>query len=239
MKAEPAAPKKYENKHLPPLLAASANSVASSASPTVPENSIITPLPEESESCPPLLAPAEHPVPEKEYPNSDTCKSQILSDNKNQSGIYMWENKINAKRYIGSSVDLSNRLSNYYSTAYMEDALKRGISHIYRALLKNDYSNFSLTILEYCEPDKCLIREKHYWDILKPEYNIAKEPGAPMSGRKHSDKTKKILLETENYGRFKTGHKHSNETKTKISDTLTGHTGAAQPTSQKKNRSFG
>jgi len=71
----------------------------------------------------------------------------------------MWENKINGKRYIGSSVDLSNRLSSYYSTAYMEDALKRGISHIYRALLKNDSSNFSLTILEYCSPDKCLIRE--------------------------------------------------------------------------------
>src|SRR5437588_4192558 len=112
---------------VPSLLTSSPCSVPSSSSPTVPENSIITPLPEESESCPPLLAPAEHPVPEKEYPNSDTCKSQILSDNKNKSGIYMWENKINAKRYIGSSVDLSNRLSNYYSTAYMEDALKRGI----------------------------------------------------------------------------------------------------------------
>jgi hypothetical protein len=76
--------KKNSNNHSPPLLAVPADSVASS--PTVPENSSITP--EESESCPPLLAPAEHPVPEKEYPNSDTCKSQILSDNKNKSGIY-------------------------------------------------------------------------------------------------------------------------------------------------------
>ena len=44
----------------------------------------------------------------------------------------------------------------------MEDAVKRGNSHIYRALLKNGYSNFSITILEYCEPSQCLIREKHY-----------------------------------------------------------------------------
>ena len=61
---------------------------------------------------------------------------------------------MNGKQYIGSAVDLSNRLSNYYSTAYMEDALKRSNSHIYRALLKNGYSNFELTILEYCEPEK-------------------------------------------------------------------------------------
>jgi len=36
-------------------------------------------------------------------------------------------------------------------------------------------------------------KRKHYWDIFNPEYNIAKEPGAPMSGRKHSDKTKKQI----------------------------------------------
>jgi hypothetical protein len=29
------------------------------------------------------------PVPEKFYPNSDTCKEKILSENKNKSGIYM------------------------------------------------------------------------------------------------------------------------------------------------------
>jgi hypothetical protein len=46
----------------------------------------------------------------------------------------MWTNIFNGKQYIGSAVDLSNRLSNYYSTTYMEDALKRGRSHIYRAL---------------------------------------------------------------------------------------------------------
>ena len=52
---------------------------------------------------------------------------------------------------------------------------------------------FLLLFLSTCEPDKCLIREKHYWDILKPEYNIAKDPTAPMSGRKHSDETKIIM----------------------------------------------
>ena len=72
----------------------------------------------------------------------------------------------------------------------MESLLKRSQSHKCSALLKHGCSNFSLEILDYCEPDKCLEREGYYQKTLNPEYNIAKKPGAPMSGRKHSDKTK-------------------------------------------------
>jgi group I intron endonuclease len=77
--------------------------------------------------------------------------------------------------------------------------------YICNALFKHGYSNFSLTILEYCEPSKCLEREKHYRDILNHEYNIAQDPAAPMSGRKHSDETRKIMSERT----------HSEETKNK------------------------
>jgi len=44
-----------------------------------------------------------------EYNNADTCKAKILSENKNKSGIYMWTNSINGKRYIGSSDNLNRR----------------------------------------------------------------------------------------------------------------------------------
>ena len=88
---------------------------------------------------------------------------------------------------------MSNRLSFYYCTTCMENALKRSNSHIYRALLKNGHANFSVTILEYCEPSKLLIREKYYID-LGSEYNIIKDPTIPpMSGRKHSDESKQIM----------------------------------------------
>ena len=87
-------------------------------------------------------------VPIKSYSNAEADKDKILSDNKNKSGIYKWKNNLNGKQYIGSAIDLSKRLSKYYSTTYMEYELNRGLSHIYRALLKNGYENFSLTILE-------------------------------------------------------------------------------------------
>ena len=38
-------------------------------------------------------------IPIKSYSNAEDEKAQILKDNKNKSGIYMWENKINGKRY--------------------------------------------------------------------------------------------------------------------------------------------
>jgi len=87
------------------------------------------------------------------------------------------------------------------------------------ALLKHGYLNFSLTILEYFEVSDLIIREKHYWDLLNPEYNIAKDPTAPMSGRTHSDATKIIMSDAKkpvgwennpNYGKT-----HSDETKKK------------------------
>ncbi len=44
--------------------------------------------------------------------------------------------------------------------------------HICNSLLKYGYSNFSLEILEYCEPDVRFEKEKYYLKLLKPEYNI-------------------------------------------------------------------
>jgi group I intron endonuclease len=60
----------------------------------------------------------------------------------------------------------------------MEDALKKGRSHIYRALLKHGHENFSLTILEYCEPEQCIEREDFYLSSLQHEYNILPKAGS-------------------------------------------------------------
>ena len=140
-------------------------------------------------------------VPIKSYSNVEADKDKILSDNKNKSGIYMWINNINNKKYIGSSENLKTRFIKYFNTNHL---LTNTSMYICRALFKDGYCNFSLTILEYCEPEKCLIREKHYWDLFNPEYNIAKYPTAPMSGRTHSEESKIIISEA------KKGEKHPN-----------------------------
>src|SRR5205085_4403342 len=87
--------------------------------------------------------------------------------------------------------------------------------------------DFSLEILEYCEPEKLLIREKYYID-LGTEYNIVKDPTInPMAGRKHSDNTKTKISDTLK------GHKHSEKTKTIMSEKKKGNTNSKNhPNSQ-------
>jgi group I intron endonuclease len=121
--------------------------------------------------------------------NASRDKSKFYEENRRKSGVYHLINIINSKSYVGSSVDLSRRFRIYYSLNSLERKLNKGSSAIYSALLKYGYSNFSLNILEYCEPNVLITREQYYIDLLKPEYNILKIAGNKL-GFKHSEATK-------------------------------------------------
>lgn len=62
---------------------------------------------------------------------------------------------------------------------------------IYVALLKYGYHNFTLTILDFGDIDSLMSREKYFFEVYSPEYNILKTPGSPDrgSGWKHSEAT--------------------------------------------------
>jgi len=160
------------------------------------------------------------------YDNPDLQKADILKENKGKSGIYRWTNQTNGKSYVGSSTNLKIRLSRYYSEVLL---IKYDYMLINKALLKYGYSNFTLEILEYCEPSKCIEREQYYLDLIKPEYNILKTAGSMLGythstevlikmsearkGLKFSEETKikmsEAQKEIDNSGRFSKGHKHS------------------------------
>jgi hypothetical protein len=44
--------------------------------------------------------------PVKTYTNAKTQKSDIINDNNNKAGIYLWINNINGKTYLGISINL-------------------------------------------------------------------------------------------------------------------------------------
>lgn len=74
------------------------------------------------------------------YTNADTDKLRILTENTGKSGIYVWTNLKNGKRYVGSSSNLKNRFRSYYNI----NRLMNEYGIISRALLSYGYSNFSL-----------------------------------------------------------------------------------------------
>ena len=93
-----------------------------------------------------------------------------------RGGIYMIQNKISKKRYIGKSEHLLSRLYEYFNI----NKLEKNPSLINKALLKFKHSNFSFTILELglaykrLDIDKLNKWEQHYINIYKPQYNIRK-----------------------------------------------------------------
>jgi hypothetical protein len=53
-------------------------------------------------------------------------------------------------------------------------------------------SNFSLVILEYCEPEQCLDREDFYISSLNPGYNILSKAGSSL-GYRHTAVTRERM----------------------------------------------
>lgn len=164
------------------------------------------------------------------YSNADTQKESILNENKGKAGVYRWTNKDSGKIYVGSSIDLYRRFTNYYNIKYITRTAKS--SPICRALLKYGYSHFELDILEYCDPKDVIEREQYYIDLLKPEYNVLKVAGS-LFGYKHtpeslakmreialnrSEETKAKLREAA-LGRT---YNHTEETKMKLRDAILG-----------------
>jgi group I intron endonuclease len=156
------------------------------------------------------------------YSNADTDKSKILEDNKDKAGVYLWTHKESGKKYVGSSVHLTNRLSKYYSKKHLE----KNKSYINNAILLHGYSSFSLSILENINITNfsknkarniILEREQYYIDSLLPEYNILKIAGSSL-GALHTEQTKTKISEAlkgENHPFF--GKTHTEETLAKMS----------------------
>jgi group I intron endonuclease len=153
------------------------------------------------------------------YSNAEADKARIIADNKGKTGIYLWLNNINRKSYIGSAVNLSRRLNDYYSPS----TLKRMDNIISKAIIRYSHSAFSLTILEIIDISSLsvketrkliLSREQYYIDTLMPEYNILKIAGSSL-GLTLSEETKTKMSEA------KIGEKNSFYNKTHSEESLT------------------
>jgi group I intron endonuclease len=144
----------------------------------------------------------------KYYENADKYKKLAIKENKEKAGIYRILNKKSGDFYIGSSIDIGNRLNQHL---YLASSGKfKGNSKLYNAVFKYGLENFSLEILEYCSLDQLLNREQYFMDLLKPKYNILKQAYS-FQGFTHSEYTKKHL------SKIKTGLKFTKEQKNKMS----------------------
>jgi group I intron endonuclease len=111
---------------------------------------------------------------------------------KDKSGVYCLVNNINSHSYIGSSINLASRMKNYLNKTFLKSRQNINIP-IIKTLLKYNYYNFSLLILEYVEPKSLTTRETLYITFVMPYYNILKQ-GYSSLDYKHTKETKNYYL---------------------------------------------
>ena len=143
-------------------------------------------------------------------------KRDIYSKLRSKSGVYMFINNLTNDLYVGSSLNLTKRMSSHFyyaSTEKMKTILAR-------AMRKYELHNFSLAILEFCEKDliTSIKLEQKWIDHYKPKYNILKIAGSSQ-GFTHKIETivkLKELFRKANHPKY--GYKTSSDTKKAISE---------------------
>jgi len=156
------------------------------------------------------------------------------------SGVYLIQNIITNKVYVGSSINIEKRLKVHLKALQKRNHLN---PYLQRAWNKYGEDNFQFKVLLYCEEKNRLLQEQLMIDSYREThglYNIYPYAGSPL-GSHHSEETKRkqskkkkefwdnnehpIGILNSFYGKV-----HSEETKKKISiknkDKLKGNTHA-------------
>ncbi len=87
------------------------------------------------------------------------------------SGVYRLRNTVNGNFYIGSTKHLGKRRGRHFYV--LKNGLKENIRMLEDAK-KYGADSFCFEVIEYCDEDKLLEREQHYFELLMPQYNVWK-----------------------------------------------------------------
>ena len=142
-----------------------------------------------------------------------------MGNHKLNSGIYQIVNTINEKRYIGSSVNIGQRIAEHKTKLKNNKHFNR---YLQNAWFKYGENNFVFNILLSCKKKDLIFYEQRAIDVYKTSngggYNL--RPLAQSNrGLVVSEKTRQKLREAHKGTK---GFHHSKETKCKLSDVNKG-----------------
>jgi len=139
-----------------------------------------------------------------------------------KSGIYLIQNKLSNKIYIGSAVNIEKR---FYEHIWALNKRCHRNTYLQRAWIKDGQNNFSFEIYLQCEIKDLILFEQTIIDTLSQKYgwnnlyNLSPTAGSTL-GKKHSEETK-IKIGIKSKGRW-TGKHHTKETRDKMSKAQKG-----------------
>ena len=152
------------------------------------------------------------------------------------SGVYLILNTKNNHKYVGSSINLSER-----ERIHIRQLNKQAHSNAHLQSAWNKYGEDTLTfeVLEYWEPEFLISMEQWWMNMLRLEYNIAQVAGSPLGythtkearakmsvankGRRHTEESKANISAAQIGNKYALGHKQTDEHKAKISAAAMGN----------------
>lgn len=97
------------------------------------------------------------------------------------SGVYKLQSKCNPERiYIGSSINVRNRISGHFSAMLNGYSTTRLIKHF----IEFGRNDFESTIIEECSPQILRKREQYYIDLYNPYFNEKNVDGSTLHARR-------------------------------------------------------
>jgi hypothetical protein len=88
-------------------------------------------------------------------------------------GVYMVKCLVNNKFYIGQSVSPNSRKSDHASIYVIKEKNNNTNLNLQADLVKYGKDKFIFGIIEHCEPEQLLEREKYYINLYQPQYNLS------------------------------------------------------------------
>jgi group I intron endonuclease len=141
-------------------------------------------------------------------------------------GIYSFKNLANGKQYIGSSINIENRIRQHLC------ALIHNKHHsilFQYAFNKYGWEYFEATIMEECTLEELHEREQFYLDTIRPfdssiGYNISMDAIAPTRGRKInlSDESMQKKRDRMLGNTITLGYHHTDDTRQRMSNSRKG-----------------
>lgn len=122
----------------------------------------------------------------------------------NKCGVYMIINLVNGKRYVGSSVNIYQRLHDHVHNLKNNCAHNQ---HFQNSWNKHGEINFIYSVLEFCDRNLQFDREQFYIDLIQPEYNLSKNV-IPSLGVSPSEQVRNKISETLK-NKYKSGEIHT------------------------------
>jgi len=108
------------------------------------------------------------------------------------SGVYCIYNAQTNKKYIGSSENVTHRLVSHFRDLKQNKHCNRKLQNAWNKYGQNVWRIIIVEIVDTC----LLLDREQYWidyyKVFRNGYNLTKFANAPMRGKKHSEKSKKL-----------------------------------------------